>query len=61
MDYFIKNFIFNKRLKLIKSKKKLYQINYTEHEINKYQITKFNKIWQKAYSEILFYKNWKTK
>ena len=61
MDYFIKNFIFNKRLKLIKSKKKLYQINHTEYEINKYQITKFNKIWQKAYSEILFYKNWKTK
>ena len=54
MDYFIKNFIFNKRLKLIKSKKKLYQINHTEYEINKYQITKFNKIWQKAYSEIFF-------
>ncbi len=60
-EYILKKTIFKKRLDLIEKKRKLYNSITQKEDIYKYQLNKFNQIWQNAYSNIPFYKMWKEK
>ncbi len=60
-DYFLKNFLFVSRMKLIEEKKNLYRNISSNKEIEKYQLEKFNNIWLEAINNHPFYKKWKHK
>lgn len=55
----LKMTVFKRRLKLLEEKQKLYSKMVEPEDICKYQLEKFNLMWQKAYTEIPFYKMWK--
>ncbi|WP_108063669.1 phenylacetate--CoA ligase family protein [Poseidonibacter lekithochrous] len=61
INYILKNTVFLERLNLIKQKQIQYENIIDSSDIFKYQLDRFNIIWQKAYTEIPFYEKWKKK
>lgn len=57
----IKSIFYKNKLEILKDRKLNYEIGmYTNEQIIKFQLEKFNKIWENAYRNIPFYKSWKS-